>query len=829
MRLSRLTAVGAALALTAGLTATAYGLSGHVSGAAKPGGAPMASAVGSGLLPGSPGATDSLAAKTQPQLPPSSAVTLITGDRARLNVAPDGQQSATMVPTAKGATEAVGFSWAGDQYLVPDDAVAGLGSVLDPRLFDVSYLARAKLGGTFPVQISYTGGTVPALPGVHVSHAAGGIASATISAAQTPQLGGVLESALRPHAAKPTVSALGGVTRISLARAAGAPPLPPTPLQPLALSEGQQRDTGKGLPYHTIRLNFLDTNGDPALAVGFVQNVDDALLSPGLQLNTGYPLGQWEIQDGYSLSVPNGTYSFEFAVLTPDSANNDGYDLALVVKPQITVDSNETITLDARAAIPYHVTLADTSTPASEVLALGLARTSVSDGEVGGLGLSGPDNLGLYSVTGPGLTGGDTKLRATPTPAVTRGTFGFDAFAFFTPSLISQSPDPTYTLDFPHLGSIPTSLNYTVPRADLTTVHETLYDGEQGTCTDGPVEWLDPIVYWPWGNLLSGSLGVYSPPGEHTDYWYTSDPQLDRWQEVFGANDCDIRYGAIQMLQPGGQITETWNKAPLVASPTAPVDWTQDILGITWYTGQTIATLCGACRQGDIGAWFNSIEGDSDPSHYTSDNVDYTASGSSSLEFWRNGKLAYDFPSQPSSTYFSLKSDDLQLLPQPAVYRLEVTTPMPSVAVGYTDTDWTFHSSPDDPVAHLPKGEACAPAMTGSCSFLPLLFPVYNLPLNLDDQATAGAPFTIRFTVSHQLGESPPSGVSATVSESFDDGKTWTASQAATSTGGNQFTATIAQPALSATSGFASLRVTATDSAGNSVTQTIVRAYSLTS
>jgi hypothetical protein len=366
MRLFRLTAAGAALALAAGLTATAYGLSGHVSGAAKPGGAAVASAAGPGLLPGSPGATDSLAAKAQPQLPPSSAITLITGDRARLDVAPTGQQSATMVPTAKGATEAVGFSWAGDQYLVPDDAVAGLGSVLDPRLFDVSYLARAKLGGTLPVQISYTGGTVPALPGVHVSHAAGGIASATISAAQTPQLGGVLENALRPHAAKPAAAALGGVTRISLAQAAGAPPLPPTPLQPLALSEGQPRDTGKGLHYHTIRVRFLDTDGNPALALGFVQNVDDALLSPGLQLNNGYPIDGFEIQDGYSLSVPDGTYSFEFTVLTPDSATYDGYDSALVVKPQITVDSNETITLDARAAIPYHVTLAGTSAPAGE-------------------------------------------------------------------------------------------------------------------------------------------------------------------------------------------------------------------------------------------------------------------------------------------------------------------------------------------------------------------------------------------------------------------------------------------------------------------------------
>jgi hypothetical protein len=823
MHLSRLAAAGAALTMTLGLTVGAYALTGHVGGSTKPGAARVAANAGAGLLTGRPGASGGLAATSASHLPPSTAVTLITGDRARLNVAPDGQQSATMVPGANGAADAVGFSWAGDRYLVPDGAVAGLGSVLDPRLFDLSYLARAKLGGTLPVQISYTGGTVPALPGVHVSHAAGGIASATVSAAQMPQLGGVLENALRPHAAKSAVAALATITRISLAQAAGAPPLPPAPTQPQALAAGQPQDTGKGLRYHTVRLNFLDTDGNPALALGYVQNVDDALLSPGLQLNTGYPLAGWEIQDGYSLSVPDGTYSFEFVVLTPDSGNSDGYDSALVVKPQITVESNETITLDARTAVPYHVTLTGTSAPAVQVQVLGFARTSVSDGEVAGLGLNELDGLTLISVTG--MSGLDTNLRATPTPTVSKGTFGFDAYAFLTPSLSSESPDPTYTLDFPHLGSIPASLNYTVPAADLTMVHRTFYDSDPGTCTDGSAQWVAPFIYWPWGAFASSSIGVYSLPGERTDYWYASDPQLDRWQDVFGADDCSLRYGSVQMIRPGGQITETWNKDPLVASPAAPVDWTQTIYATTWYPGQSIATLCGACRQGDIGAWFNSTLADSDPSHYTWD-AESGTTGSSSLEFWRNGKLAYDFPSSPD---FYFMSDDLQLLPQPAVYRLEVTTPLPSVAAGYTDTDWTFHSSPDDPVAHLPGGEACAPVMTRSCSFLPLLFPVYDLPLNTDDQATAGAPFTIRFTVSHQFGESAPSGVSATVSESFDDGKTWTTPQTATGAGGNQFTATIAQPALSATSGFASVRVTATDSAGDSVTQTIVRAYGLTS
>ena len=65
------------------------------------------------------------------------------------------------------------------------------------------------------------------------------------------------------------------------------------------------------------------------------------------------------------------------------------------------------------------------------------------------------------------------------------------------------------------------------------------------------------------------------------------------------------------------------------------------------------------------------------------------------------------------------------------------------------------------------------------------------------------------------------------MSASYDDGKTWTRPRAAASHGGGNFSATINQPPLSATSGFVSLRVAARDQAGNSVTQTIIRAYGL--
>jgi hypothetical protein len=61
-----------------------------------------------------------------------------------------------------------------------------------------------------------------------------------------------------------------------------------------------------------------------------------------------------------------------------------------------------------------------------------------------------------------------------------------------------------------------------------------------------------------------------------------------------------------------------------------------------------------------------------------------------------------------------------------------------------------------------------------------------------------------------------------TVQASYDDGATWTAAPAEFQ--GDRGHALLHHPAGA---GFASLRITARDAAGNSVTQTVIRAYQL--
>ncbi|GAB3938501.1 hypothetical protein GCM10027614_18690 [Micromonospora vulcania] len=88
----------------------------------------------------------------------------------------------------------------------------------------------------------------------------------------------------------------------------------------------------------------------------------------------------------------------------------------------------------------------------------------------------------------------------------------------------------------------------------------------------------------------------------------------------------------------------------------------------------------------------------------------------------------------------------------------------------------------------------------------------------LDDTNTARAGRTMLIPVAldRQPGSAAASGRTLGVSASFDDGRTWVALPVL---GG---VAVIAHPRRA---GFVALRVQATDTAGNTVTQTIQRAY----
>ncbi|MFI7423130.1 S8 family peptidase [Nonomuraea sp. NPDC049684] len=131
--------------------------------------------------------------------------------------------------------------------------------------------------------------------------------------------------------------------------------------------------------------------------------------------------------------------------------------------------------------------------------------------------------------------------------------------------------------------------------------------------------------------------------------------------------------------------------------------------------------------------------------------------------------------------------------PQEAAYRLELSTRRTSeewTTATATETAWTFRSKPGDRV-------------------LPLL--------QVDYDVRPERPGLLGFAVRHQEGVTGARAKDLKLELSYDDGATWRR-QPVIPLGGGRYDAIVLRP-------HPSLRVTATDSAGNAVQQTVIRAY----
>ncbi|WP_434446025.1 S8 family serine peptidase [Lentzea sp. E54] len=97
---------------------------------------------------------------------------------------------------------------------------------------------------------------------------------------------------------------------------------------------------------------------------------------------------------------------------------------------------------------------------------------------------------------------------------------------------------------------------------------------------------------------------------------------------------------------------------------------------------------------------------------------------------------------------------------------------------------------------------------------LPLLEVDYALPVDLRNSWKAGAPMPVKFTASRQSGAGPATIRELRAFASFDDGVSWVPVKSIVPPGGKP-------------GGAVSLRVVATDTDGNTVDQTVLRAYRL--
>lgn len=155
-------------------------------------------------------------------------------------------------------------------------------------------------------------------------------------------------------------------------------------------------------------------------------------------------------------------------------------------------------------------------------------------------------------------------------------------------------------------------------------------------------------------------------------------------------------------------------------------------------------------------------------------------------------------------------------LPDPASYRLFLDAKRANAWSSFsteTLTTWTFASS--RPAA----GKAEHPAL-----------PQVNFDLRLDElnRTVDRAAYTFRLSVGHIPGASGPAFRTTQAWVSFNDGGTWKKIDLV-DLGDGSLQATVQHPKVENTTGAVSLRVKATDRAGNAVDQTVFRAYGLKS
>lgn len=145
-----------------------------------------------------------------------------------------------------------------------------------------------------------------------------------------------------------------------------------------------------------------------------------------------------------------------------------------------------------------------------------------------------------------------------------------------------------------------------------------------------------------------------------------------------------------------------------------------------------------------------------------------------------------------------------------ADYRLDLTTSRNSPEWAYgtaTDTSWSFRSG-----------------AAGHETTLPLIQLDYDVPVDADNAVGRGRVHTVGLTVRAQDALPAPRGVTVKVEASYDDGRSWERATVK-SRGSGDFSAKIERPGRQRGDAYVTLRVTAEDSSGNRVRQTVERAY----
>ncbi|MFH8724697.1 S8 family peptidase [Streptomyces termitum] len=333
-----------------------------------------------------------------------------------------------------------------------------------------------------------------------------------------------------------------------------------------------------------------------------------------------------------------------------------------------------------------------------------------------------------------------------------------------------------YTLGFPEAGEIGRDRAYRVRDARLGRSDVTVHSA--GVAAD----FMNfPTAHRP-GGLSVGFAGLETvpAPGTRTEYYTPGDTA---WQQMTGSSFPygELMIGAPHAYTPGEHRTETWYDG--VIAPTAPLDGSG-------------APVLVAERQGNLIGFAAAMWGDG--THHAEPG---SFGDLGNLRLRRDGELigenawpfgAFEVPAEPGT--YELEQNTTKL----GNRNWARSTSVQSV--------WKFTSRLDETV--YSQG-------------VPILFPRYDLPADGLKTLAATDGQKIGLTVTGHAGYRPAALTSAALSYSYDGGTTWT--EAPVTRQGDAWSATVNH--AGATGKQVTLKTELTDANGNSVTQTVVRAY----
>jgi hypothetical protein len=340
-----------------------------------------------------------------------------------------------------------------------------------------------------------------------------------------------------------------------------------------------------------------------------------------------------------------------------------------------------------------------------------------------------------------------------------------------------------YSLMFPNVGKVAADQTHVIDSRNTAQI-DTEYAGQ-----DEPIAGLDiEYAIRPWTDFLFGGAHDLTRPLRRTEY-VSADPEIWWWHLSWANYPFDGEFrNEPATYKAKSKSSQSWYKQ--VMRPGFPV-------GLTGW--EDVGTP--AYRQGDaftVHVW-PYVDGQQHAGWAFPGDVTSTQLYAGDQLLANTTEPIGTFPAVPGSATYRLTS------------RQQRSTPWWKYSTDVRTT-WTFKSSTPSSGRQL----------------LPLLQAEYDVPLDINNRTATNFLNTVTFTVGHQPGVNGPEIKTAQAWVSYDDGAKWDQVQVIP-LGNGKMLALLLNPKSAAGADAVSLRISATDTDGNGIDQTILRAYGLKS